>query len=70
MVRSTMTLIIVVGSNIKYMMTLTLYLMQLKKIVEIKYAYDFLNQPMAQKILWGVTILFISHRLLAKVIFP
>ena len=41
------------------MTTLTLFLIPLNKIVEIKYTYRFLNQPMAQNILWRVTNLFI-----------
>ena len=50
-VRSVMTLILAVGSNIKWMMTLTLCLMPLYKIIETKYIYRSLRQPMAQNIL-------------------
>ena len=60
MVGYVMALIIAVGSNIKFMTTLNLFLVPLKKILEIKYAYASLKQPMVKKILWRVTILFIS----------
>ena len=61
MVTSVMTLVLDLGSNIKLVMTLTLYLIPLNKIVKIKYTYDSLNQPLAQNTLWVVTILFVSN---------
>ena len=57
MVRSVMNLIIVLGSNIKWIMTINLYLMTLEKSVEIEYKYGSLNQPIDKKILWRVTML-------------
>ena len=63
MARSGMILILAVGRNIKCLMKVTLCLMTLNKIVEIKYTYVFLNQPMEQNILWRVTILFIFQRM-------
>ena len=50
MVRSMMTMILAVGRNIKWTMTLNLCLMPLNKTSEIKYTYGYLNQPMAQNI--------------------
>ena len=61
--KSVMNLIITVGINMKCMMTIYLCLIYLNKIVEIKYTYGFLNQPMAQNKLCRVTILFICHRM-------
>ena len=55
-VRSVMTLVQSVGSNMKWIATLTHFLIPLIQIVFIKYTYGFLNQPMAQNILWRVTI--------------
>ena len=55
------TLIISVGGNMKWMMTLTLFLMPLNKILKIKYIYVSMNQPMAQNILLRVTTMFIYH---------
>ena len=43
----------------KWTMEHTLCIMSLNKIIEIKYRYGILNQPMGNKILWRVTILFI-----------
>ena len=63
MLRYVMTLILAVGRNMKWMMTLNLYLMPLKKILEINYKYGSLKQPMAKNILWRVTIFFISQRM-------
>ena len=40
-----MTLILVVGINMKLMMTLHLCLKHLKKILEINYIYGSLKQP-------------------------
>ena len=57
MVRSVMTLILAVGRNMKWTMTLNLCMMFLNKTAEIKYTYGSLNQPMAQKILPFVIIL-------------
>ena len=50
MERSVMTLIISVGRKMKLMMKLTLCMIPLKKIADIK-KYASLNQPMAQNIL-------------------
>ena len=63
MVRYVMTLILFLGSKMKCMMTLNLCLMSLKKILEINYIYEYLKQKMARRILWRVTILFISNRM-------
>ena len=51
MVIYVMAMIIAVGRNIKYTMELTLWMMPLNKVTEIKYLCEYLNQPMAQKIL-------------------
>ena len=56
-----MTLIISVGGNIKWMMTLTLFLVPLNKILKLKYIYGSMNQPMAQNISLRVTTMFIYH---------
>ena len=61
MVRYVMTLTLAVGSDIKWMMNLNLCMIPLRKILEINYTDGSLKQPMAKKILWGVTILFIYH---------
>ena len=45
MVRYVMTLILAVGRNMKLTMTLNICLMNLKKILEIKYTYGSLKQP-------------------------
>ena len=52
MVGYLMTLIIAVGRNIKLMMTINLYLMPLKKILDINYTYGSLKQP-TKKIFCG-----------------
>ena len=57
-----MNLILAVRRSMKWMITLNLCLMPLKKILEINYTYGSLTQPMAKEILWRVTIFFISHR--------
>ena len=57
------TMIIFVWKNMKWMMTLNLYLISLKKILHINYTYVSLKQPTAKNILWRVTILFISQRM-------
>ena len=51
-----MTLILDVGRSMKWMMTLNLCLIPLKKILEINYTYGYLTQPMAKEILWRVTV--------------
>ena len=51
-----MTLIIDVVRNIKWMKTLTLCMSPLNRILDINYKYGSLNQPMAQKMLWRLTI--------------
>ena len=61
MLISMMTIIIDLGRNMKWTMTLNLCLVPLNKISKIKYKYGSLNQPMAQNILWRLTILFISQ---------
>ena len=61
MVISVMDLILSMGGNMKWMMTLSLCMILLNKIVAIKYKYGSLNQPMVQNILWRVTILIIYH---------
>ena len=55
MVIYVMTLILSVGRNMKFMMTLDLCLITLKKIIEIKYTYGSLKK-MAKNILWRVTL--------------
>ena len=60
MVRYVMTLNLSVGRNMKWMITLNLCLVPLKKILEIKYTYGSLKEQMEKKILDRVTILFIS----------
>ena len=51
MVRYVVTLILAMGRNMKFITTLTLFLIALKKILDIIYIYGYLNQPMAQNIL-------------------
>ena len=63
MVRYMMTLIIAMGTNTKWTMTLNICLMILGKIIEINYTYVSLKHPMARNILWRVTILFIYQRI-------
>ena len=63
MVRYVMTLILAVVRNMKFMMTLNLCLIPLKKILEINYTYGSLKQPTKKDILWRVTIIFISQRM-------
>ena len=63
MVRHVMTLILDVGRNIKWMVTIDLYMIPLKKILYINYTYGYLKQPVSKKILWKVTILFIYQRM-------
>ena len=59
MVRYVMTIILALGRNMKWIMTLTLCMMPMNKILYIIYIYGSLNQPMDKKILWSVTKLFI-----------
>ena len=61
MVRYVMTLILAVGRNMKFIMTLNLCLIPLKEIPEINYAYGSRKQPTEKYILWRVTIFFISQ---------
>ena len=63
MLRYLMALIIAVGMNMKWMMTLNLCLMFLKNILELNYTYGSLKQPITKNILRGVTIFFISQRM-------
>ena len=63
MVKYVMPLILAVSNNMKLMITLHLCLVPLKKILETNYTYGSLKQPMAKKIMWRVTMLFISHRM-------
>ena len=56
-----MNLILAVRRSMKWMITLNLCLMPLKKILEINYTYGSLTQPMAKDILCRVTIIFISQ---------
>ena len=58
-----MNLILDLGRSMKWMMTLNLYLIPLKKILEIYYTYESLTQPMGKDILWRVPIIFISQRM-------
>ena len=51
MVRYVMNLILDLGSNMKYIMTLTLCMMPFKKKLEIIYVCGSLNQPMEQNML-------------------
>ena len=54
-----MNLIISVGRNMKCMTTLNIYMVPLKTILDINDTYSPLKQPMAENILWRVTIFFI-----------
>ena len=63
MVRYVMTMILVVVRNIKFMMTLNIFMIPLNKILEINYTYGSLKQPTKKYILWRVTIIFISQRM-------
>ena len=56
MVRCMMNLILDVGRGMKWMMTINLCLMPLKKILEINYKYGSLTQSTTNEILWRVTI--------------
>ena len=56
MVRCMMNPILDVGRGMKWMMTINLCLMPLKKILEINYKYGSLTQSTTNKILWRVTI--------------
>ena len=57
-----MTLIIAAGRNVKLMITLNLFLIALKKILEINGTYGYLKQPTAKYISWKVTLfLFIRE---------
>ena len=50
-VRYVMTLILYLGKNMKFMVTLTIYSIPLNKILRIIYIYGYLDQPMVKKIL-------------------
>ena len=63
MARCMMTLILAVGRSMKWMMTLNLCNIPLKKMLKINYTHVSLAQPMAKEILWRVTIFFISQRI-------
>ena len=58
-----MTLILAVGKSMKWMITLNICMIPLKKILEINYTYGSLEKPLAKEIFCGVTILFISQRM-------
>ena len=61
MVRCVVNLILDVGRNIKWIMTLNLCIMTLKKILKINYIYGSLKKPMAKKIWWeGNNIVYLS----------
>ena len=62
MVRCVMTLILVLGRSMKWIITINLRLMALKKILEINYTYVSLTQPTAKYILRRVTILYLFIR--------
>ena len=53
MIRCVITLILDVGSNIKWVMTLNLYMILLKIILEKNYTYFYLKQTMSNKKCWG-----------------
>ena len=55
-----MTLIIAVGRNMKFIITLNLCLMPLKKILEINYTYGYLKQPTEKNLVEGNNIFYIS----------
>ena len=55
------TLILAVWRSMKWMMTLNLFLMPLKNIIDIKYTHGSMAQLTAKEILWRVTIFFISQ---------
>ena len=61
MVTSVMALNIAVCRNTTFTMTLIICLTTINKTIEIKYTHGYLNQPMVQKFLWLVTIIFISQ---------
>ena len=61
MVMFMMTLILAVGRSMKWIMTLNICLMPLKKIRVIKYTYGSIKHPMVKDILQRVTIFFISQ---------
>ena len=63
MVRYVMTLILDVGRNMTLIMTLNIYLITLKKVLEINYTYGYLKRPTEKNILWRVIMFFISHRM-------
>ena len=52
-----MTLILSGGTSMKYMMTLNLFMMPLKKILQINYTYVYL------KVLWRVTLFLFIQRM-------
>ena len=49
MIRCVINLILDVGSNIKWVMTLNLYMILLKIILEKNYTYFYLKQTMSNK---------------------
>ena len=61
MVRYVMNQIIDMGSNIKLIMTLNLFMIPLNKILETNYTYGSPKQQIAKNILCRITILFISQ---------
>ena len=63
-----MTLIIAVGRNMKWIMTLNHCLVLLEKILDIIYTYGSLKQPMAKNILLRFNHIFIYQRMLFSIV--
>ena len=63
MIRFIMTLILAVGGSMKWIMTLNICFMPLKKISDINYTYGSLKNPMSKEILGRVTIFSINNRM-------
>ena len=61
MVIHAMTLILAVGRNMEWTMTLNICMIRWKKILDINYTHGSLKQPTTKNILWRVTILFICQ---------
>ena len=54
--RGMMNMVLAVERSMKWMMPLNIWMMPLKKILEINYTYGSMTQPTAKEILWRVTI--------------
>ena len=54
--RGMMNMVLAVERSLKWMMPLNIWMMPLKKILEINYTYGSMTQPTAKEILWRVTI--------------